>query len=106
MRNRAESADEQSNQVIPTPMSGWLSNGRTDPFDAFSILSEFCVDTLQPLTSVQRQRASNPEVLALRTLIANLQVVEECSVTSWMTLMNALTECAGCNRAFLCQRNC
>lgn len=76
-----------------TPVSGWLSNGRKDAFDAFPVLNQFCADTLQPLTSVQRLRASNPEILALRTLIANLQVVEECGVTAWMALMSALTEC-------------
>lgn len=95
LMSKSSSGDDGDKRptVAPTPMSGWLSNGRTDPFDAFPVLTRFSADTLQPLTCVQRQRASNPEVLALRTLIANLQVVEECGVNTWLTLMGALTEC-------------
>lgn len=93
MGNNSRGDNQERPVVVPTPVSGWLSNGRTDPFDAFPVLTRFSADTLQPVTSVQRQRASNPEVLALRTLIANLQVVEESGVDAWMATMRALAEC-------------
>lgn len=77
----------------PTPVSGWLSHGRTNPFDAFPTIDRFSVSTLQPVESVQRLRASNPEVLALKVLIANLAIIDEFGVSSIMQLKEALTVC-------------
>ena len=77
----------------PTPVSGWLSHGRTNPFDAFPTIDRFNVSTLQPVESVQRLRASNPEVLALKVLIANLEVIDDFGVTAIMELKEALTVC-------------
>ncbi len=79
--------------VRPTPMSGWLSHGKSDPFDAFPVIDHFHAATLHPVESIQRSRASNPEVLALKVLIANLEVVDNFGVKAIMKLKESLTQC-------------
>jgi kynureninase len=78
---------------VSTPTSGWLSHGRTGPFDAFPTIDRFSVSTLQPRTTIQRLRAGNPEVLGLKVLIANLAVTRAFGVESIMQLKEALTVC-------------
>ena len=90
---RELSATRGATFVRPTPVCGWLAHGRTHPFDAFPVIDRFSSDTLQPAESVQRHRASNPEVLALKVLIANLQVITQYGVSSIMELKSALSEC-------------
>jgi kynureninase len=77
--------------VRPTPMSGWLSHGKSNPFDAFPVIDRFHAATLQPIESIQRSRASNPEVLALKVLMANLEVVADFGVRATMALKESLT---------------
>lgn len=78
--------------IVPTPVSGWLSHGRTSPFDTFPLIDRFSVSIMQRRESVQRMRASNPEILALRVLIANLRVVSDFGVPQIMELKSALSE--------------
>ena len=89
----SRSSDSDAAFIRPTPVSGWLAHGRKEPFDAFPVIDRFNVDTLQPLESVQRHRSSNPEVLALKVLIANLQVVAQYGVHPLMKLKEALNDC-------------
>jgi len=78
--------------VVPTPVSGWLSHGRTGAFDAFPKIDRFSAEIMQKRESVQRMRASNPEILGLRVLIANIKVVSDFGVSKIMELKDALSE--------------
>jgi kynureninase len=78
--------------IVPTPVSGWLSHGRTGGLDAFANIDQFCLDTMHKPESVQRMRASNPEILAMRVLIANLKVISDFGVPQIMSLKAALSD--------------
>lgn len=78
---------------VPTPVSGWLSHGRTGAFDAFPNIDKFCLDIMQKRESIQRMRASNPDILSLRVLIANIKVISDFGVPQIMDLKESLSKC-------------
>ena len=91
--SQLESMQRLHPHIVPTPTSGWLSHGRTGPFDAFPTIDCFSVATLHPRHTIQRLRAGNPEVLGLKVLMANLAVTRTFGVSNIMQLKEALTVC-------------
>jgi len=88
-----ESMQRAHPHIVSTPTSGWLSHGRTGPFDAFPTIDRFSVETLHPRNTIQRLRAGNPEVLGLKVLMANLAVTRTFGVDNIVALKEALTLC-------------
>jgi kynureninase len=91
--SQLDAMERAHSHVVSTPTSGWLSHGRTGPFDAFPTIDRFSVDTLHPRNTIQRLRAGNPEVLGLKVLMANLAVTRSFGVDKIMALKEALTVC-------------
>jgi selenocysteine lyase/cysteine desulfurase len=91
--NESSIINHQSTQFSHYILLPYRSHGKTGPFDAFPTIDRFSAATLQPVESVQRMRASNPEVLALKVLIANLAVLDDFGVDTVMELKEALTVC-------------
>ena len=91
--SQLESMESTHQHIVSTPTSGWLSHGRTGPFDAFPTIDRFSVDTLHPRNTIQRLRAGNPEILGLKVLMANLAVTRAFGVDQIMSLKEALTIC-------------
>lgn len=78
--------------MVPTPVSGWLSHGRTGAFDTFGVIDRFCASIMHRRESVQRMRAGNPDILSLRVLIANLKVISDFGVQQIMMLKGELSK--------------